>query len=75
MKDLKKALKNLKSLNSDLPELKYVARTLRDKLRKKQLKDDINVNQEDPRNHDKHIEQNFWNYVKTILDKKRTILP
>jgi len=71
-KDLKKALKILKSSNNNVEEIKYVARTLRDKLQKSQHdpdKTDINID------HDKYISKNFWGYVKNILNKKTSALP
>ena len=72
VKNLKKALKDLKSKDSDLEEIKYVSRTLRNKLR--------NNSHETPRpddifNHDEYIERSFWGYVKNILNKKNSVLP
>ncbi len=73
VKDLKKALRNLKSTNSDITEIKYVSRSLRDKLR-----NNNNNTQTDPDasfNHDKYLERNFWGNVKNVLKKNRTVLP
>ncbi len=71
VKDLKKALRNLKSTNSDITEIKYVSRSLRDKLR-----NNNNIIQTDPEasfNHDKYLERNFWGYVKNVLNKNRNV--
>ena len=74
VKDLKKALRNLKSTNSDLTGIRYVSRILRDKLRndnipKSDLKQDVRIN------HDKYFQRNFWGYVKNVFEKKRSVLP
>ena len=76
IKELKKALQNLKSSKGDLNEIKYVSRMLRDKLRNKnndtnQLK--CNINQSF--NHDKYIGRNFWGYVKNVMNRKDAVLP
>ncbi|KXJ07397.1 hypothetical protein AC249_AIPGENE12732 [Exaiptasia diaphana] len=73
VKALKKTLRNLKSSGGDLGEIKYVSRTLRDRLSKrdahKSTGDDDNIN------HDKFISKNFWGYVKHVFIKKQTVLP
>ena len=77
IKDLKKALQNLKSNNGDLNEIKYVSRTLRDKLRNNSI-NCINadvLNNTESFNHNKYLEQNFWGYVKNIFKRKDAVLP
>ena len=74
VKDLKKALRNLKSTNSDPTEIRYVSRILRDKLRndnntQSDLKQDVRLN------HDKYFQRSFWGYVKNVFEKKRSVLP
>ena len=69
VKDLKKALRNLKSTNSDIMEIKYVSRTLRDKLRINNTQTQSDPNNERSFNHDKYLERNFWGYVKNVLSK------
>ena len=74
IKDLKKALSNLKSTNSEVAEIKYVSRILRNKLRNH---GDIQTdsNRDNSFNHDKYIERNFWGYVKNVLNKEDTVFP
>ena len=72
VKDLKKALRNLKSTSSEITEIKYVSRILRDKLRNN---NNTPPNHGDTFNHDKYLERNFWSYVKNVLNSKRTVLP
>ena len=82
VKDLKKALKKLKSENSEPDEIKYVSHILRDQLR---LNNNNNRSHEPSLdnnhgncqmlNHDKYVEKNFWGYIKNILNKKDNILP
>ena len=74
VKDLKKALRNLKSTNSDLTKIRYVSHILCDELRndnitKSDLKQDVWIN------HGKYFQHNFWGYVKNVFGKKRSILP
>ena len=76
IKELKKALQNLKSSKGDLNEIKYVSRMLGDKLRNKnndtnQLKCDIHQSF----NHDKYIGRNFWGYVQNVMNRKNAVLP
>ena len=60
IKDLKKALSNLKSTNSEVAEIKYVSRILRNKLRNH---GDIQTdsNRDNSFNHDKYIKK-FWGF-------------
>ena len=72
-KELKKALKHLKSTNSDLTEIKYVARPVRNTLR------NVNNNltgstHNHSFNHDDYIQRNFWGYVKNVIKVKDQML-
>ena len=73
-KELKKALQNLKSNKGDLSEIKYVSRTLRDKLRNNN-KDGLTSDSNKSFNHDNYIGRNFWGYIKNVINKKDSILP
>ncbi len=76
VKDLKKALKSLKSTNSESKEIKYVSHLLREKLSNHNSQSSLdNSHSNQTLNHDKHIGQNFWGYVKNVLITKDTILP
>ena len=80
VKDLKKALKTLKSSNGDPDEIKYVSHILRAKLRPKRNQSsescpDNSHSNTQILNHDKYIGKNFWGYVKNILNKKDCALP
>ena len=81
VKDLKKALKNLKSTNDKPDEIKHVSHILRAKLRsnnKNQSSEscrDSSHSNNQTLNHDKYIEKNFWGYIKNILNSEDTILP
>ena len=66
IKDLKKTLKLLKSSNSDLAEIKYVSRLVRDKQKTCHTNHNLN-NTEESFNHNKYFERNFWGYVKKVL--------
>ena len=74
IKDLKKALKTLKSTSGELDEIKYVSHILRDKLRSNN-NNESSLDSSQSLNHDKYIGKNFWGYVKNILSKKDTVLP
>jgi hypothetical protein len=66
VKELKKALQNLKSNKGDLSEIKYVSRTLRDQLRNNN-NDGLNSDSNESFNHDNYIAvRNFWGYVKAL---------
>jgi hypothetical protein len=67
VKNLKKALRNLKLTNSDITEIKYVSRALRDKLRDNNKNTQTDTNHDESFNHDKYLERNFWGYVKKCL--------
>ena len=75
VKKLKKALANLKSSNSDPTEIKYVSRTLRDKLRNNNNNTQTESSHEYAFNHDKYLQRNFWGYVKNVLGRKQTLFP
>ena len=83
VKDLKKSLKQLKLSNADPCEIKYVSRTLRDKLRNSSsnvnsVNNTITRDQSTPPktfNHDNLIGKNFWGYVKNIMHKSNSLLP
>ena len=75
IKDLKKALKGLKSSNSDLAEIRYVSRLVRNKLKTKATNDNLSNNKDEPFNHDKFLERNFWGYVKKVINFDESILP
>jgi hypothetical protein len=74
VKELKKALQNLKSNKGDLSEIKYVSRTLRDKLRNNN-NDGLTPDSNESFNHDNYIGRNFWGYIKNVINKKDSILP
>ena len=67
--ELKKALQNLKSKKGDLSEIKYVSRTLRDRLRNNS-NDADDLNDSESLNHNKYLERSFWGYVKNISIEK-----
>ena len=73
-KELKKTLKHLKSTNSDLTEIKYVARLIRNTLRNTS-NNLIASNHDDSFNHDDYIQRNFWGYVKNVIKVKDRMLP
>ncbi len=80
VKDLKKALKILKSTNGDPDEIKYVSHILRAKLRPKRNQSsescpDNSHSNTQVLNHDKYIVKKFWDYVKNVLNKKDCALP
>jgi len=79
IKDLKKALKTLKSTISEPEEIKYVSHTLRLKLRanNQSSESDANISHSNSQtlNHDENIGRNFWGYVKDVLNKKESVLP
>jgi hypothetical protein len=68
IKDLKKALKLLKLSNSDLAEIKYVSRLVRNKLKSNPTNDNMPNNTNESLNHDKYFERNFWGYVKKVIN-------
>ena len=75
-KDLKKALKKLKSENGNLLEIKFVAKKLRNLLSKavtEQQHADINAS--DKVDHNDLMNKNFWGYVKKVFKKKSDSLP
>ncbi len=73
-KELKKALKHLKSTNSDLTEIKYVARLVRNTLRN--VNNNLTAsNHDESFNHDDYIQRNFWGYVKNVFKVKDQMLP
>jgi hypothetical protein len=74
VKELKKALQNLKSNKGDLSEIKYVSRTLRYKLRNNN-NDGLTSDSNESFNHDNYIVRNFWGYIKNVINKKDSILP
>ena len=75
VKELKKALQQLKSNKCDLSEIKYVSRTLRDKLRSNSNNVNGSSSNESFFNHDQYLGRNFWGYVKNIINNVDTILP
>ncbi|CAB3998171.1 Hypothetical predicted protein, partial [Paramuricea clavata] len=74
VKELKKALQNLKSKKGELSEIKYVSRTLRDRLRNNGNDADY-LNDSESFNHNKYLERSFWGYVKNIINRKDAVLP
>ena len=74
VKELKKALQNLKSKKGELSEIKYVSRTLRDRLRNNN-NDADDLNDSYSFNHNKYLERSFWGYVKNIINRKDAVLP
>ncbi len=76
VKELKKALQNLKSIKGDLSEIKYVSRTLRNKLQNKNNNaNGLSCGDKELFNHDKYLGRNFWGYVKNVIHKKDALLP
>ena len=81
VKDLKKALKSLKSTNDEPEEIKYISHILCAKLRSNsnnqssELCRDSSHSNNQTLKHDKYIEKNFWRYIKNILNKKDAVLP
>ena len=75
VKELKKALQQLKSNKCDLSEIKYLSRTLRDKLRSNSNNANGSSSNESFFNHDQYLGRNFWGYVKNIINNIDTILP
>jgi hypothetical protein len=71
VKNLKKALRNLKSTNSDITEIKYVSCALCDKLCDNNKNTQTDPNHDESFNHDKYLERNFWGYVKKCLKQNR----
>ncbi|CAB4040492.1 Hypothetical predicted protein [Paramuricea clavata] len=74
VKELKKALQNLKSNKGNLSKIKYVSRTLRDKLRINN-NDGLTSDSNESFNHDNFIVRNFGGYIKNVINKKDSILP
>ena len=77
VKELKKALQNLKSIKGDLSEIKYVSRSLHNKLQNKNNNNanGLSCGNKELFNHDKYLGQNFWGYVKNVMHKKDALLP
>ena len=72
-KDLKKILKKLKATQGvNVNEIKYVSCVLRDRLSGKDHSEQDCAGELD---HDKHINKSFWGYIKTIMNKKESVLP
>ena len=72
VKELKKALQNLKSNKGDLSEIKYVSRTLRDKLRNNN-NDGLTSDSNESFNHDNYIGRNFsFGLILKTLSIRRT---
>ena len=76
VKELKRALQNLKSNKGDLSEIKYVSRTLRNKLQNKNNSaNGLSCSNDELFNHDKYLGRSFWGYVKRVINKKEALLP
>ncbi len=78
IKELKKALKLLKLTDSDVVEIKYVSRLMRNKLKtnpNNNLDNNFPNSTDESFNHDKYFERNFWGYVKKVLNYKESTLP
>ena len=70
VKELKKALKELKCDNGDIKEIKFVARQLRYLLNKNNIDPlHTNVNVSSEVDHDKLLNNNFWGYIKSFSRK------
>ena len=75
-KDLKKVLKKLKSDNGNLMAIKFVAKKLRNRLRRADTdQQHADINASDEIDHNELINKNFWGYVKNIFTKKSDSLP
>ena len=59
IKQLKKALKTLKSANGDLCEIRYLSQTLRNRLRQNNNDDGLNSHNDGSINHDKYLGEAF----------------
>ena len=68
-------MKELKFSNSDLTEIRYVSRLVRNKLKTKATNDNLSNNKDGPFNHDKFLERNFWGYVKKVINYDESIFP
>ena len=66
---LQRQLKNLKRSNTDLAEIRYVAKLLRSKLK------DCSKQHSLPIDHDQQIQRNFWGYVKSNFKKSTSSSP
>ena len=66
----KSTLKTLKRSKSDVAEIKYVARTIRLRLR-----NNTTNSNEASIDHDKHIQKSFWRYVKEHIQQGTSISP
>ena len=75
IKDLKKALKELKIINNNVQEIKFVSRQLRYLLSKKDKSNCIDHRDFQEIDCDKSIERNFWGFVKQVFQKQNSILP
>ena len=70
-KDLKKVLKKLKCENGDLNEIKFVAKKLLYLLSNNNTESQhADVNVPDGTDHNKLLNNNFWDYAKKFLKKK-----
>ena len=56
-----KALKNLKSANGDLCEIRYLSQTLRNRLRQNNNDDGLNSHNDGSINHDKYLGRSMHN--------------
>ena len=65
----------MKAKNSDLMEIKFVSRVLRDKLRNKTNNTHTGENHGNSLYHDKYLERNFWGYAKNVLNKTENAWP
>lgn len=74
-KDLKKALKKLKSQNGDVLEIKFVAKQLRNLLKSNTHQSNTVNHQPGEIDHDNLINKNFWGYVKRFFKKNTSSLP
>ena len=75
IKDLKKALKELKIVNNNVQEIKFVSRQLRYLLRKKDKSNCIDHRDFQEIDWDKSIKRNFWGFVKQVFQKQHSTLP
>ena len=48
---------------------------MRNKLKTKATNDNLSNNKDEPFNHDKFLERNFWGYVKKVTNYDEFILP
>jgi len=75
IKELKKALKQVKIANNNVQEIKFLSRQIRFRLGKKDRNNGIGHRDFREIDCDKSIKWNFWGFVKQVFQKQNSILP